>query len=85
MPSRRERARPADRLTERQRAVDEAEQGLAVARHAQQELARRPDGRRQAGMRARRAALPQEQRRELMDYERSRGRQRQRDVAERGL
>ena len=71
----------ADRLTECQRAVDEAEQGLAAARHAREVLARSPDGRRLDGMRARRAALPQEQRRELMDYERGR----QREVADRGL
>ena len=71
----------ADHLAECRRGVDEAEQGLAAARHAQEVLARSPDGRRLDGMRARRAALPQEQRRELMDYERGR----ERDVVERGL
>ena len=71
----------AEHLAECRRGVDEAEQGLAAACHAQEVLARSPDGRRMDGMRARRAALPQEQRRELMDYERGR----ERDVAERGL
>ena len=43
----------AEHLAECRRGVDEAEQGLAAARHAQEVLARSPDG-----MRARRAALP---------------------------
>ena len=73
----------ADRLAECQRGVDEAEQGLAAARHAHQELARRPDGRWQAGMRARRTALPLEQRAALAAYELGRGRGR--EVAEREL
>ena len=73
----------AGHLAECRRGVDEAEQGLAAARHAHQELARRPDGRWLDGMRARRKALPAEQRAALAAYELGRGRGR--EVAERGL
>ena len=74
----------AAHLADRRSGVDEAEQGLAAARHTQEVLARSPDGQRLDGMRARRAALPQEQRRALMDYELGRGGRREREVVERG-
>ena len=75
----------AEHLAECQRGVVEAEKGLAAAQHAQALLARSPEGGRLEGRGARRSALPREQRRVLMDYERERPRGRERDVAERGL
>ena len=81
-----QRERPsADRLAECRRAVKEAEQALRAARAAQAALARSPEAHRLDSMEERRMALSPEQRAALIAYERGRGRQRERDVAERGL
>ena len=73
----------AEQLAECRQGVEEAERGAEAARHAHGALARSPDGRRLDGMKARRAALPQEQRRALMAYERGGGRGK--ETAEIGL